>query len=81
MRLRQSHYDVIYINVLINVPMWECTDVPMKQPLMCRILVDFGLGVNSFANLLIIKFANHKKCLGVDSCTVSPDRNGNELMC
>ena len=31
MRLRQSHYDVIYINVLINVPMWECTDVPMWE--------------------------------------------------
>ena len=32
MRRWQSHYDVIYINVLINVPMWECTDVPIKQP-------------------------------------------------
>jgi hypothetical protein len=31
MRLWQSHYDVIYINVLINVPMWECTDVPMWE--------------------------------------------------
>ncbi len=75
MRLRQSHYDVIYINVLINVPMWECTDVPMKQPLMCRILVDFGLGVNSFANLLIIKFANHQKCHGVYPGAVSPNLN------